>query len=132
MSRVKGGPSARKKHKRILSSVKGYRGTRSRLFKRAHQAYLRAGQHAYAGRRLRRRDIRTLWIQRINAALTEFNLPYSKFIKLLKDANINLNRKMLSQIAVEDPETFKKIVALARQGGGKVLPKEAVKTKLEA
>jgi len=110
MVRVKGGPRARKKHKKILRATKGYRGTRRRLYKRAHEAYLRAGQHAYTGRRLRKRDMRRLWIQRINASLTEFDLSYSRFIKLLKDANIELDRKILAQLALEDPESFKEIV----------------------
>lgn len=110
MTRVKGGPRARKRHKKIIQAAKGYRGTRRKLFKRAHEAYLRAGQHAYVGRRLKKRDMRRLWIRRINAALTEFNLPYSRFVKLLKDAKIELDRKILAQMAAEDPETFKKIV----------------------
>ena len=110
MTRVKGGPRARKKHKKILEATKGYRGTRSKLFKRAHEAYLRAGQHAYVGRKLRKRDMRKLWIQRINAALSKYDLSYSKFIKLLKDANIKLDRKTLAQLAVEEPQVFKKIV----------------------
>jgi large subunit ribosomal protein L20 len=110
MARVKGGPRARKRHKKITEATKGYRGTRRKLYKRAHEAYLRAGQHAYAGRRLRKRDMRKLWIQRINAALTEYNLSYSKFIKLLKDAKIDLDRKTLAQLAVEEPEVFKEIV----------------------
>lgn len=110
MTRVKGGPRARKKHKKILRTTKGYRGTRRKLYKRAHEAYLRAGQHAYVGRRLRKRDMRRLWIQRINAALSEYDLSYSKFIKLLKEAKIELDRKILAQLALEDPERFRKIV----------------------
>lgn len=110
MARVKGGPRARKRHKKILRATKGYRGTRGRLYKRSHEAYLRAGQHAYASRRLKKRDMRRLWIQRINAALSEFDLPYSRFMKLLKDAKIDLDRKILAQLALEDPESFKKIV----------------------
>ena len=113
MTRVKGGPRARKKHKKIIKATKGYRGSRRKLYKRAKEAYLRAGQHAYAGRKLRKRDMRRLWIQRINAALGEYGLSYSKFIKLLKDANIELDRKMLSQLVVEDPEVFGKIVEKA-------------------
>ena len=110
MVRVKGGPRARKRHKKILRATKGYRGTRRKLYKRAHEAYLRAGQHAYVGRRLRKRDMRRLWIQRINAALSEYDLSYSKFIKLLKEAKIELDRKILAQLALEDPERFRKIV----------------------
>jgi len=110
MVRIKGGPRARKRHKKIIQATKGYRGTRRKLYKRAHEAYLKAGQHAYIGRRLKKRDMRRLWIQRINAALSEFNLSYSKFMKLLKDGKIELDRKILAQLALEDPETFKKIV----------------------
>jgi len=120
MTRVKGGPRARKRHKKIIRTTKGYRGTRRKLYKRAHEAYLRAGQHAYVGRRLKKRDMRRLWIQRINAALDEFDLSYSRFIKLLKENKIELDRKILAQLALEDPESFKQIVE-------KVLKKEGSK-----
>lgn len=110
MTRVKGGPRARKRHKKIIWTTRGYRGTRRKLYKRAHEAYLRAGQHAYAGRRLKKRDMRRLWIQRINAGLSEHKLSYSTFMKLLKEAKIELDRKTLAQLALEDPETFRKIV----------------------
>lgn len=108
--RVKTGNVRRKRHKKVLSQTKGYRMTRSRLYRVANQALLRAGRYAYIGRKLRKRDFRKLWIQRINAAAREQGLTYSKFIHLLKENNINLNRKMLSEIAVNDPETFKSIV----------------------
>jgi len=110
MVRIKGGSRAKKRHKKIIQATKGYRGTRRKLYKRAHEAYLHAGQHAYAGRRLRKRDMRRLWIQRINAALSEFDLSYSRFMKLLKDVKIELDRKVLAQLALEDQESFKKIV----------------------
>ncbi len=110
MPRVKGGPKGRRKHKRILKATKGYRGTRSKLFRPAHEAYLHAGEYAFAGRRLRKRDFRRLWIQKINAALKPFDISYSKFIKKLKDAKIELDRKVLADIALNDPETFSKIV----------------------
>ncbi len=119
MVRVKGGPRARKRHKKIISATKGYRGTRRKLYKRAHEAYLRAGQHAYVGRRLKKRDMRRLWVQRINAALSEFDLSYSRFIKLLKDAKIDLDRKILAQLALEDPESFKKLVEKVIKEGSK-------------
>jgi len=120
MTRVKGGPRARKRHKKIIRTTKGYRGTRRKLYKRAHEAYLRAGQHAYVGRRLKKRDMRRLWIQRINAALDESNLSYSRFIKLLKENKIELDRKILAQLALEDPESFKRLIE-------KVLKKEGSK-----
>ncbi len=119
MARVKGGPRARKRHKKVIEATKGYRGTRRKLFKRAHEAYLKAGEYAFAGRRLRRRDMRKLWIQRINAALSEHNLSYSRFTKLMKDAKIGLDRKILAQLATEDPEVFKKIVERAEDGANK-------------
>jgi len=110
MPRVKGGPKGLTKHKKILKANKGYRGTRSKLFKPAHEAYLHAGEYAFAGRRQRKRDFRTLWIQKINAALTPFDISYSRFIKKLKDSKIELDRKVLADIAVTDPKTFEKIV----------------------
>jgi len=114
MPRTKTGTVRRKRHKKILKETKGYEGTRSRLFKRAHTAYLRAGEHAFAGRKQRKRDIRKLWIQRINAALNPFELPYSKFIHLLKEKKVHLNRKMLAELAVRDPEAFGKVVETAK------------------
>jgi len=110
MPRVKGGPRARNKHKKIIKQAKGYRLTRSKLFKRANEAVLRAGEHAFHGRKQRKRDMKTIWIQRINGALSDFDINYSRFIKGLKDKKINLNRKMLSEIALHDPEGFKEIV----------------------
>jgi len=115
MPRAKTGTVRRKRHKKILKETKGYKGTRSKLFKRAHTAYIRAGEDAFAGRKLRKRDMRKLWIQRINAALNPFELSYSRFIHLLKENNIKLNRKMLSQLAIHDPEAFKKIVEATRE-----------------
>jgi len=118
MVRIKSGPQTRRRHKKTLQKTKGYQGTRHRLFKRAHEAELRSGKYAYAGRRLRRRDMRRLWIQRINAALSEYDISFSKFMKLLKDANIELDRKILAQLAVENPEMFKRVVEKAVSKGG--------------
>jgi large subunit ribosomal protein L20 len=108
--RVKGGPTARRKHKKILAANKGYRMTRGKLWRSAHQAYLHAGNYAFAGRRLRRRDFRKLWVTRISAALEPFGIKYSRFIKALKDNKISLNRQSLADIALNDPPTFEKIV----------------------
>jgi len=113
MPRVKGGPKGTRKHKKILKNTKGYWGARSKQFRSAHEAYLHAGEYAFAGRRLRRRDFRRLWIQRINAALTPFEISYSRFIRALKDKKIELDRKILADLAVSDPKTFKKIVQKA-------------------
>ena len=110
MPRTKGGPTGRTKHKKILKATKGYRGTRSKLFRPAHEAYLHAGEYAFAGRKLRKRDFRRLWIQKINAALKPFDVSYSRFIKKLKDSKIELDRKSLADVALNDPGTFEKIV----------------------
>jgi len=108
--RVKTGPIRKRRHKKILKSTKGYRMTKNRLFKVAKEASLHAGQYAYSGRKLRKRDFRKLWIQRINAALSETDFTYSKFIKTLKDNKIELNRKILAHLAVNNPKAFFKIV----------------------
>ena len=93
--------------------AKGYRGAKHRQYRRAKEAVLHAGQYAFAGRRLRRRDIRSLWISRINAALTPYQVSYSRFMKLLKDSGLELDRKILAQLALEQPDVFKKIVEKA-------------------
>jgi large subunit ribosomal protein L20 len=108
--RAKTGTVRKRKHKKILKQAKGYRMTRSRLYKVAKEAVLHAGQYAYHGRKLRKRDFRRLWIQRINAALSKTGLSYSRFIKKLKDNQIELNRKILADLAVKHPEVFFKIV----------------------
>ncbi len=108
--RAKTGTVRKRRHKKILKQAKGYRMTRSRLYKVAKEAVLHAGQYAYAGRKLRKRDFRRLWIQRINAALSQTDLTYSQFIKKLKDNQIELNRKILANLVVNQPEIFFKIV----------------------
>ncbi len=108
--RVKGGPAGRNKERKIMKATKGYRMTRSKLWKSAHEAYLHAGNYAFAGRKLRKRDFRKLWIGRINAALIPFDMKYSRFIKALKDKNITLNRKSLAELALNNPKAFEKIV----------------------
>lgn len=107
--RIKTGTVRRKAHKKILNRAKGYWMTRSKRYKVASETVLHAGQYAYNGRRIRRRDIRKLWIVRINAALRPYDISYSSFIKKLKDNNVQLNRKMLSEIAIHDPASFEKI-----------------------
>lgn len=108
--RVKTGTVRRRKHKKILAQAKGYRMTRRRLIKKAKEAVLHAGEYAFAGRKLRKRDFRRLWITRINAGLSESNLSYSQFMAGLKKAKIELDRKILADLVVSDPETFKKIL----------------------
>ncbi len=116
MTRVKGGPRARHAHKKIVDQAKGYRGTRSKLFRRANEAVLRAGEQSFAGRKIRKRDIRRLWITRISGALTQYNIKYSRFIAGLKKANIALDRKQLSELAINDPVAFQKVVEIATSG----------------
>ena len=108
--RVKTGFVRHRKHKKILQSTKGYRMTRSRLIKVAKQAALHAGQYAFHGRKRRKRDLRSLWITRINAALTDKSMSYSRFIKALKDKNVILDRKILADLAANDAATFQFIV----------------------
>ena len=110
MARVKRGVQSKKRHKKILKQAKGYRGARSRTFKVAKQAVQRAGQYAYRDRRVKKRTFRSLWIIRINAAARENGLSYSKLISGLKKANIDLDRKTLAEIAVNDKEAFSLIV----------------------
>jgi large subunit ribosomal protein L20 len=112
MPRVKTGPAKHARHKKVLDAAKGYQHARHKRYKVAHEAVMHAGRYAYVGRRLKKRDFRSLWIERINAGLKTIdeNLSYSTFIKLLADNKIELNRKMLAEIAVNDAEAFKTIV----------------------
>ncbi len=104
--RVKTGTVRRRRHKKILKMVKGQRGPRSRIFRRANEAWLKSMWYAYRDRRTRRRDLRRLWIMRINAAARQHGLTYSRFMYALKQANIRINRKMLADLAVRDPDAF--------------------------
>lgn len=108
--RVKTGTVRHKRHKKILKMAKGYTmGNRKRI-KEAKQAVLHAGEYAFHGRKLRKRDFRRLWITRINAALSKFDISYSRFIDKLKKNNVLLNRKVLAELALNNPEVFAKIV----------------------
>jgi len=111
--RVKTGPTRRRKHKKILKLAKGYWMSRHRLLKPASEAVLHAGEYAFAGRKLKKRDLRRLWITRINAALTNLNVSYSKFIAGLKKAKIEIDRKILADLTISDPETFRIIAEKA-------------------
>ena len=115
MPRVKRGVVAHRRHKKILKQAKGYRGARSRVFRVAKQAVTRAGQYAYRDRKVRKRDFRALWIQRINAATRAQGLSYSLFINGLKKSNIDLDRRVLADLAIHEPEAFTKLVGQARQ-----------------
>ncbi len=117
MTRVKRGNVARKRRKKILKIAKGFRGSHSTLFRTANQQVMKALRNAYRDRKKRKRDFRRLWITRINAAARINGLSYSQLIGQLKKANIQLNRKMLAQLAVLDPASFHKVVELANQAG---------------
>jgi large subunit ribosomal protein L20 len=115
MSRVKRGNVARKRRKKVLKLAKGYRGSHSKLFRTANQQVMKALRSAYRDRRRRKRDFRRLWITRINAAARQNGTSYSKLIGQMKKADIQLNRKMLAQLAILDPASFSKVVETANQ-----------------
>lgn len=114
MARIKGAVNAKKKHKKVLKLAKGYYGMKSKIFKCANPAVMRALRSSYIGRKHRKRDFRKLWIARINAATRMHDMSYSRFINGLKRADITINRKMLSEIAIHDAEGFAKLVALSK------------------
>ena len=114
MARVKGGLNAKKRHKRVLKLAKGYRGARSKQYRIAKQSVMRALTSAYAGRKQRKRQMRQLWIARINAAARMNGLSYSRFMFGLKTAGIEMNRKMLADIAVNDAAAFTKLAETAK------------------
>jgi large subunit ribosomal protein L20 len=114
MARIKGGLSAKKRHKKVLKMAKGYIGARSKQYRVAKQSVMKALDYAYIGRKLRKRDFRRLWITRISAACKMNGMNYSTFMNGLKKADIALNRKMLSEIAINDPAAFAELVAKAK------------------
>jgi large subunit ribosomal protein L20 len=114
MTRVKSSVASRKRRRRILKDAQGYRGARRRLYRAAKEAVIHALRYAYMHRRNRKRDFRRLWIARINAASRSLGMPYSRLVNGLKKANIELNRKILAEIAVRDTAAFAKIVEAAR------------------
>jgi large subunit ribosomal protein L20 len=116
MARVKRGVTAKARHKKVLGKAKGYYGARSKVYRVAKQAVIKAGQYAYRDRRQRKRQFRALWITRINAAARLHGLSYSRLINGLHKANIDIDRKVLSDIAVHDPEAFGAIAAQAKSG----------------
>ncbi|MFZ9035694.1 MAG: 50S ribosomal protein L20 [Francisellaceae bacterium] len=115
MPRVKRGVQARRRHKKILNQAKGYYGARSRVYRVAKQAVIKAGQYAYRDRKQRKRQFRSLWIVRINAAARQHDLSYSLFINGLKKANIELDRKVLAELAVFNKDAFAKLVEQAKE-----------------
>ena len=114
MARIKGGMNAKKKHKRVLKLAKGYRGARSKQYRVAKQSVMRALEESYTGRKQKKRQFRQLWIARINAAARMNGLSYSKFMYGLKLAEVKVNRKMLSEMAIRDPEGFASLVEVAK------------------
>jgi large subunit ribosomal protein L20 len=114
MTRVKRGVTAKKRHKKILTLAKGYRGRRGNVYRIAKQAVMKAGQYAYRDRRQRKRQFRSLWVVRINAACRELGLTYSRFISGLTKANIAVDRKVLSALAIDDKVAFAKFVEIAK------------------
>lgn len=114
MARVKRAMNSRKKHKKILKLAKGYYGGKSKLFKTANESVIRALRNAYVGRKLKKRDFRKLWIARINAATRLSGLSYSRFMNGIKLAGVDINRKMLSEIAINDPKAFADLVQIAK------------------
>jgi large subunit ribosomal protein L20 len=115
MPRVKRGVSAHKRHKKILKLAKGYRGSKSKLFKVAKQQVMKSGQYAYIHRRLKKREFRKLWIARINAAARINGTTYSRMVHGLKAAGVEINRKMLAEIAINDAQGFTKLADLAKE-----------------
>ena len=115
MARIKGGMNAKRKHNRVLKLAKGYRGARSKQYRVAKQSVMRALASSYRGRKERKRQFRSLWIARINAAARMNGISYSKFMYGLKLANIDLNRKVLADMAVNDAEGFQKLAEIAKE-----------------
>ncbi len=115
MARVKGALNTRKKHKKILKLAKGFRGAESKQYRTANQAVMRSMQNAYIGRKRRKRDFRRLWIARISAAAKMNGMNYSTFMNGIKKAGIEMNRKMLSEIAIADPAAFTELVNKAKE-----------------
>ncbi len=109
--RVKRGSATRRKHKKVLKAAKGYVGSKSKLFRSARQAVMKAWRYAYKHRKEKKREFRSLWITRINAACREHGISYSRFMNALNKANIKLNRKALAEIAVSDKDAFKQLLS---------------------
>lgn len=123
MARVKGAMMTRKRRNKTLKLAKGYYGSKSRLFKTAKEAVMKSGQYAYIGRKQKKRDFRQLWITRISAACKMNGMNYSTFINGLKKAGIDLNRKMLSEIAISDPAAFTTLTEKLKKRLNKLLPR---------
>ena len=115
MARIKMSVNAKKRRRKVFKLAKGFFGAKSKQFRAANEQVMRSLRYAYVGRRLRKRDFRKLWIARINAAVRPYGLSYSRFINGLKVANIDLNRKMLAEMAVNDPDAFEQLVNVVKE-----------------
>ena len=123
MARVKNGAVTKARHKKVLKEAKGYFGSKHRLYKTAKEQLMHSGQYAFRDRRQKKRDFRKLWITRINAACRQNDISYSRFIEGLTKAGVEINRKMLSEIAINDPKAFAELVKVAKDGkAGKIKP----------
>ena len=130
MTRVKGGTVARARRKKVLKEAKGYFGSKHRLYKTAHEQLMHSGQYAFRDRRQNKRNFRKLWIARINAACRENEISYSRFINGLNKAGITVNRKMLSELAIDNPTAFSELVTIAKNAlEGKVVKTTTKKTE---
>ena len=130
MARVKNGAVTKARHKKVLKQAKGYFGSKHRLYKTAKEQLMHSGQYAFRDRKQKKRDFRKLWITRINAACRLNDISYSRFIEGLNKAGVEVNRKMLSEIAINDPKTFTELVKIAHDGkAGKIKPAAEVSSK---
>ncbi len=130
MARVKNGAVTKARHKKVLKEAKGYFGSKHRLYKTAKEQLMHSGQYAFRDRKQRKRDFRKLWITRINAACRQNDISYSRFIEGLTKAGVEINRKMLSEIAINDPKMFTELVKTAKDGkAGKIKPATEVAGK---
>ncbi|MCI8567721.1 MAG: 50S ribosomal protein L20 [Bacilli bacterium] len=128
MPRVKNGAVTKARHKKVLKQAKGYFGSKHRLYKTAKEQLMHSGQYAYRDRKQKKRDFRKLWITRINAACRENEISYSRFIEGLNKAGVEINRKMLAEIAINDPKAFSELVKVSKDGkAGKIAKSEVVK-----
>ena len=133
MTRVKGGTVARARRKKVLKEAKGYFGSKHRLYKTAHEQVMHSGQYAFRDRRQNKRNFRKLWITRINAACRENDISYSKFINGLTKAGVTINRKMLAELAIDNMDSFKDLVSIAKDSlnGKEYKPAKAKKEELK-
>ena len=128
MARVKNGAVTKARHKKVLKQAKGYFGSKHRLYKTAKEQLMHSGQYAFRDRKQKKRDFRKLWITRINAACRENEISYSRFIEGLNKAGVEINRKMLSEIAINDPKAFSDLVKVAKDGKAGKVKLSSVKT----